>query len=159
MWELARHLLITKGKGQAPYELNSFDNALLEAGIANYNHSIQSSILPPQIVPVDFEERAVYLPPEGAILPTIYSRRHGHKGEQITAALAFGRNMNGDLPGLVYELSGNGDPREIYDCVSDMIQMAARQRGWKINAPFVEVQTLRVTEAFGCVLVAGVLLP
>lgn len=157
MWELANHLLVVHGEGLSPYKLNSFDNALLAAKIANYNHSIQSSIIPPHCH-LHFSENYHLLPPEGAILPTILSRRHGLKGEDICAGLAFGLNTDPKLPGLVYEYQGSTE-MEVESVLKDMINRAGRQRGWSLSAVRVVTHSLKVTEFHGCALVAAVLLP
>lgn len=156
MWELAKHLFITKGKGEAVYKLNSFDFALIDARIANYNHSIQSSIIPPHCK-LHFE-KDLRLPAEGSILPTIYSRKHGILGETICAGLAFATNDDLSLPGLVYEVSGVDEKQVILD-LRLMLQNAAEARTWKIRDIYFETSSLVVTQPHGCVLVAAVLLP
>lgn len=154
MWELATKLLITKGVGQALYRLNSFDYALLNARIANYNHSLQSSIIPPRCtIHTQFE-----LPPEGAILPTILSRKHGVQGEKICAGLALGENDHPDLPGLVYEATGS-DPVQVEHELKVMLNLAALRREWSLKNIQTLISHTVVTQPHGCVIAAAVLLP
>jgi pyruvoyl-dependent arginine decarboxylase len=157
MWELANHLLVTKGQGQSLYKLNSFDNALLSASIANYNHSIQSSIIPPGCT-VHFASTLQLLPPEGSILPTILSCKYGLKGEDICAGLAFGINNDLNLPGLVYEYHGATD-HEVDAVLTAMINQAGAARGWTFKNVRIVTNSMTVTQFHGCVLVAAVLLP
>lgn len=157
MWDLASRLLIVAGKGQAAYELNSFDYALLDAGIANYNHSIQSSIIPPGARLIE-RITVKTLPLEGSILPTIMSRKHGIKGDVITAALAFGINQDSVLPGLVYEHSGRLES-DVRMQVENMLSDAAKKRNWMLKEIIVKSISFTVIEAHGCAFVGGVLLP
>ena len=156
MWEMATNLLITKGQGEALYKLNSFDMALLDARIANYNHSLQSSIIPPHCK-IHFDYKPL-MPSEGRILPTILSRKHGVLGERICTGLALGINADPDLPGLIYEHSGI-HPEQTRLTLKIMLQDAASARNWILNDIQIITCTLQVTQPHGCVLVAAVLLP
>lgn len=155
MWELPSQLMITSGQGQARYKLNSFDMALLDAKIANFNHSIQSSIIPPGC---RIYTEPITLPLEGSILPTIMSRKHGTEGETICAGLAFGINKDPLLPGLVYELTGTDLPRTV-SLLKEMIQDAAWRRSWTLQDVMVKTCSFTVKQPHGCALVAAVLLP
>lgn len=157
MWELAKNLFITKGFGEADYKLNSFDFALLDANIANFNHSIQSSIIPPGCK-INFKFNDAILPGEGSILPTIYSRKHGVTGDTICAGLGFGINADPTLPGLVYELTGNSSNQVTHE-LRCMLEAAAQIRGWTLASTHLETQKGYVSKQHGCVLVAAVLLP
>lgn len=156
MWELANHMFISKGQGLGFYKLNSFDFALLDANIANYNHSIQSSIIPAHCK-LHFE-RDLRLPTEGSILPTILSHTYGTQGETICAGLAFGVNSDPALPGLVYELHGTKEEDVKHD-LNVMLLAAAKARNWILKLPVIVTHSLQVTQPHGCVLVAAVLLP
>lgn len=155
MWELPSQLMITRGQGQSRYKLNSFDMALLDAKIANYNHSIQSSIIPPGC---RIYTEPITLPLEGSILPTIMSRKHGVEGETICAGLAFGVNEDPRLPGLVYELTGT-DVGMVSNQLRDMILDAAWRRTWTLKDVMIKTCSFTVKQEYGCALVAAVLLP
>src|ERR1039457_735460 len=49
------HIQIVSGVGSAPTQLAAFDAALLDAGIANYNLIVLSSVIPPNSELIEVE--------------------------------------------------------------------------------------------------------
>jgi len=68
-------------------QVNAFDRALYDAGIANYNLVCVSSILPFDIL----EDKTKKLPKEGSILFCVMSRIDGVKNEQVIAGIAIAK--------------------------------------------------------------------
>jgi len=69
---LATECCISKGKGASENGLPSFDRALLDAGVGNYNLVRLSSILPAGCKWIDAKDIASHIK-EGSLLPTAYS--------------------------------------------------------------------------------------
>ena len=83
----------TTGTGQsdegiqpAPYETFSYDSALLEAGIENFNVVYYTSVLPPEAyeVPIGTVKNRFH---HGAVLETIMAKAGGEKGDTVAAGV------------------------------------------------------------------------
>ncbi|MBO8130236.1 MAG: arginine decarboxylase, pyruvoyl-dependent [Candidatus Marinimicrobia bacterium] len=101
---------LVKGCAEGESELNSFDNALIDAGVGDTNLVKLSSILPPKcqrIEPIKL--------PHGSLVPIAYSKiTSSVPGEVISAAVAVGIPENEDLAGLIMEYS-NKAPLDIVE--------------------------------------------
>jgi len=85
---IPKSYFIVQGVGESDLsKINAFDNALNDAGIANYNWVCVSSILPFSAE----EDKSKSLPKEGSILFCVMSRIDGVRGNQISAAIAVAR--------------------------------------------------------------------
>ncbi|WP_250645583.1 pyruvoyl-dependent arginine decarboxylase [Salidesulfovibrio onnuriiensis] len=71
-----------------PYETFSYDLALLDAGIENFNVVYYTSVLPPESYEVPFEKAKPYIR-HGSVLETIMAKAGGVKGD--TVATGVGR--------------------------------------------------------------------
>jgi len=90
--ELPTRIILTSGIGIGSTKLNAFDNALLNAGIGNFNLLSVSSIIPPKakIIYLTKDNREKLLPEIGSIVPIVYSCVYGEKlGERIVAILTL----------------------------------------------------------------------
>lgn len=95
--------IITKGKGNSKYDLNAFDNALLDSGIADYNLVKLSSILPANCQKVDSVDL-----PKGSFLHTAFSKYvENRPGMTISAAVAIGIPKDRSLSEVIMEASGD----------------------------------------------------
>ena len=114
--------VVTSGIGQSddgippdPYETFSYDLALLDAGIEDFNVVYYTSVLPPESysVPREIAERYYH---HGAVLEAIMAKAGGVKGETIVAGV-----------GRVWALNKDGKPvggyaaeyERIYNCEYD----------------------------------------
>lgn len=84
---------VTTGTGESdegippdPYETFSYDLALLEAGIENYNVVYYTSVLPPESYEVPIEKVKGQFH-HGAVLETIMAKAGGIKGDTVTAGV------------------------------------------------------------------------
>lgn len=156
MQSLPEKVLLTKGTGQSFSSLNSFDNALLDAGIANYNHIKLSSILAPNISKATFAD----LPPEGSLLPGVIAECRGKEGEILIACLSLAYNKDKSLPGMIFELTakGNNSFEDIKFLVETMALEGMSKRNWGIDHIETYGSVLEVTERFGTALVVAVML-
>ncbi len=84
---------ITTGTGESdqgippdPYETFSYDLALLDAGIENFNVVYYTSVLPPESkeVPIDSVKHFFH---HGAVLDTIMAKAGGVKGDTVAAGV------------------------------------------------------------------------
>lgn len=158
MWNSPSYVVPVVGKGSAFTSLNAFDNALLDAGIANYNHIKLSSILAPHITLIPLEEAE--LPPEGALLPGVISECRGKKGEFLISSLAFAFNKDEDLPGMIFELNCKDVPLESAEkTVELMVLEGMKNRNWKVSSLSVYSSSLLVEAPFGCTVALAVMLP
>ncbi|MCL2687944.1 MAG: arginine decarboxylase, pyruvoyl-dependent [Methanobrevibacter sp.] len=123
---------IVSGKAEGPTKLNSFDNALLDAGIGDVNLIKVSSML----------EKATELNPlpklkAGAmvncVLSTISSKS---KGDLISSAIAI---AIGDNLGCVVEnCAVNQSPDELKKEAEEMVKYMMEKRNEKINELVIE---------------------
>ena len=93
---------ITSGSGASSYRLVAFDNALLSAGISNYNLVRVSSILPARCV----RQQEVTLE-KASPLHTAYAMASSNTpGKRIATAIAVGIPKNPDDIGVIMEAEG-----------------------------------------------------
>lgn len=117
---------ICAGKGRAKTLLTSFDAALLDAGVGNYNLLKVSSILPE-----GFKEATKVELPEGSLLPIAYGAVSDFEdGKRITAAIAVGIPDRG--VGVIMEYSGALPEDEAKEKVEAMAREALELRGVKV---------------------------
>jgi arginine decarboxylase len=152
MWEVPKAISIVAGAGEGSTEINAFDRALLDAGIANLNFIRVTSILPPQakIVPL----RAIV---PGRLTPAVYTRVTSREpGNRIAAAIAVG--ISREDYGVIMEEACYGTAREAEAKVRAMVEEAFAIR----NLPLMEVAVVsreHVVERCGCVVAAVIFWP
>lgn len=126
---LANKYTIRTGIGVAKENLSSFDKALINAGIANYNLVRLSSILPAHCKfknDIDLKE--------GSLLPTAYATITSSKeGERIASAIGIGFSYDTSKVGVIMEYSAcNATKAECEEVVRSMICEAFQERGWEL---------------------------
>lgn len=124
---------ITSGRAEGPTKLNSFDNALLDAGIGDVNLIKVSSI-------VSGGTKIVKLPEleGGAMINCVLAHAFSdQKGDYITAVIALAM---ADSLGCVVEHSGvNKEPQEIKIEAENMVRHMMEIRGLKMKEIIVEM--------------------
>lgn len=138
---------LVAGSAEGNTLLNSFDNALLEAGIGNVNLLRVSSILPPA---------AEYIPdlafPPGSLVPTAYGYVISEKkGEKIAACVGIG--FSRDTFGVIMEYAAKGSKEDAEARIREMLNNAFATRG----IPLVDVKlasTEHVVDKIGCAFAA-----
>lgn len=93
---------ITSGKGTSKHQLVAFDNALLDAGISNYNLLKVSSILPESCTQQD----NVDVRKGSALLTAFASVSSDHPSERIATAVAVGIPKDRNQIGVIMECKG-----------------------------------------------------
>ena len=76
------------GPGEDPWETGSYDLALLQANLANFNVVLYTSVLPPESKEVSLEYARQYFH-HGAAIEVIMAQQNGEKGD--TLATGVGR--------------------------------------------------------------------
>lgn len=131
---LAKECCMSKGIGVSKNGLPSFDKALLEAGVGNYNLVRLSSILPAEHVWVPVQEIAKHIP-EGSLLPTAYSTiTSDHEGDVIVSTIGVGIPVDRSHVGVIMEYSTkNVSEKEALDTLHNMIREAFAARNWELE--------------------------
>lgn len=124
---------ITSGRAEGPTKLNSFDNALLDAGIGDVNLIKVSSI-------VSGGTKIVKLPEleGGAMINCVLAHAFSdQKGDYITAVIALAM---ADSLGCVVEHSAvNKEPQEIKIEAENMVRHMMEIRGLKMKEIIMEM--------------------
>lgn len=119
---------IFSGRGSGTEELLSFDNALINAKVANYNLVKISSILPPHYTSSD-----MICVVQGSVLFTAYASIT-KKGEGlISASIAVGIPNNASDIGVIMEFSGFCPKETSEQKVIDMVASAMKTRKIQVN--------------------------
>lgn len=118
-----KHYTIVSGKGCSKYALVAFDNALLDAGIGDYNLVKVSSILPAGCQYekcIDIEKGSIIYAAYSSVIIT-------GKGEMSTA-VAVAIPLNDGENGVIFETSSDCDMVESNVCSMCIEAMANRDR-------------------------------
>ena len=152
MWNLPQAVSVVSGAGEGSTDLNAFDSALMDAGIANLNFLRVSSIFPlgAHIVPM-----RPYRP--GMLMPAVYARISRHTpGERISAAVAIG--IGEERYGVIMEHAHAGSAENADQIVRRMVEEAMAARGLRPVETVVAVKE-HVVQRTGCAIAAVLLWP
>ncbi|MFH1010428.1 MAG: arginine decarboxylase, pyruvoyl-dependent [bacterium] len=140
-----------RGSAEGPSFLNSFDNALLAAGIGNTNLIRVSSILPPGA-----EEIAPLRLPFGCLVPIAYTYESSElPGEVIAAAVAVGVPEDDSQPGIIMEYHAKGRAEDCEETARQFVRNAFENRGNKprrIQSVGIATEVKRIATAFAGVV-------
>lgn len=126
-----RYYKISHGTGKGNQRITSFDSALIEAGVGNYNLVRLSSILPLSARPKDEIET-----PLGALLPIAYAVESTNvPGRQISAAVAIGFPVQKDEEhcAVIMEYEGECSQDKAVEAVTAMVCEGFKERGWELE--------------------------
>lgn len=127
--EIPTKFFMVTGSSEGYTELNSFDGALLNAGIGNTNLVKMSSIVPPGC-----EEIALVQLPYGALVPVAYAAITSDlAGEIISAAVAAAFPKDITKPGLIMEYSSRGRKEDVEKIVRKMAMKGMEMRNEDIG--------------------------
>ncbi|MEM4782205.1 MAG: pyruvoyl-dependent arginine decarboxylase [Halalkalicoccus sp.] len=129
------NIRIVRGSATAPTEMASYDAALAEANVHNYNLSYVSSVIPAD-ASVAFVDSAPDLGPTGNGLTVVEARATSDE-KPVSAALAWAESDEG--PGLFYEAAGEESPAESRRRAETGLRAGLELREW--SAPGHEVVT------------------
>ncbi|MBI4278010.1 MAG: arginine decarboxylase, pyruvoyl-dependent [Armatimonadetes bacterium] len=152
MWDVPKAISIVAGAGEGLTEVNAFDRALLEAGVANLNFIRVTSIFPAgaKIVP----PRQV---PAGALVPAVYTRVVSDRpGDVIAAAVGVGLSR-GDF-GVIMEYHVHAPAAAAEARVRAMVEEAFAIREMALDQIHVRVAEHAVRRC-GCAVAAVLFWP
>ena len=113
---------IVSGTGYSKYALVVFDNALIDAGIGDYNLVKVSSILP-----ADCEYKKHIDIPHGSIVYAAYATATVSEGQEISLAVAVAVPSDMRENGVIFETSSRDNNAE--RIVNEMCCEAMKKRG------------------------------
>lgn len=127
---LAKHYVMKTGVGASESALVSFDKALLNSGVGNYNLVRLSSILPAKCQKAGKVDLT-----EGSLLPTAYSTISSNNlGDILVSVIGVGFPVNKDKVGVIMEYSAIGKTaNEAVDILKNMIVEAFETRNWALD--------------------------
>lgn len=126
---LPEKYIIRASVGLSSHSLGAFDDALLRAGIGNYNLIKVSSILPPACVLEDGITLA-----RGALLPSAYASIFSAEvGATISAAVAVGVPVDTSANGVIMEHSAFASGLETEAKVRIYVKQAMHARNLEIK--------------------------
>lgn len=154
---------ITKGKGESddgseflPFKVNSFDNALIDAGLKNPNIIEYTSVMPPEAIQITKEEGIKRLK-WGEVLECIKAQSNGNKGEQISSAVIITTIIDPSgkyLGGLACEYAGTQNKFEVEKYFLNAIHEMIQKRGFGEIKDGIKMFTDNITE-FGYIVHPG----
>ncbi|AFZ73154.1 pyruvoyl-dependent arginine decarboxylase [Natronobacterium gregoryi] len=135
---------IVWGSASAPTAMSSYDGALADAGIENYNIVSVSSVIPAD-ADVEAVGTAPDLGPAGERLTVVEARATTAGPGSVSAALAWSQSSPDDAesergPGLFYEAAGEIAPEDVEQRVRDGIASGQELRDWEFDETQVAVE-------------------
>ena len=134
---LAKEYSISKGVGVSNIGLPSFDKALINANVGNYNLVRLSSILPSEcfgnkVAPEEIKNHIK----EGSLLPTAYSTiTSDTAGDHIVSSIGVGIPKDKNNVGIIMEYSDkNVEDKIVIERLKMMIKEAFEIRGWELES-------------------------
>jgi arginine decarboxylase len=128
---------VVAGTATGPTAVASYDAALADAGIHNYNLHTLSSVVPPD-ASVEVLEEAPDLGPAGGKLTVVQARATVEGTGRATAALGWTREDDRG-PGVFYETGGEFDRTEARRRIRRGLEHAREIRSWDLDGSSVEV--------------------
>jgi arginine decarboxylase len=130
-------IYVVTGTGTAPTAMASYDTALADANVHNYNLVRVSSIVPAgaTIEPV---ARAPDLGPAGNRLTVVEGRATAVHGGRVCAGLGW---AIGPGPGLFYEATGS-DPEAVRETIERGLAAGRALRGWTFEDESIVVEAV-----------------
>lgn len=127
---------VVAGTATGPTSVASYDGALADAGVHNYNLLTLSSVVPPE-ADIRIRDVAPDLGPAGSRLTVVQARATVEGTGRATAALGWTREDERG-PGVFYETGGEFDRTEAHRRIEEGIEHAREIRTWDLGDTFVE---------------------
>lgn len=149
------HIQISDGTGIGPTELSAFDQALVNAGVANFNLIYLSSVLPPGSV-VNFDKHPK--PIAGAWGDRLYvvmaQKRISQRNQEAWAGIGWIQDHH-TRQGLLVEHEGHSES-EVRADISYSLTALARNRDMQFGPQQMHVVGTRCIDLPACALVVAV---
>lgn len=149
------HIQVSEGIGIGPTELSAFDQALVHAGVANYNLIYLSSVLPPnsEVKVVEHPK-----PPAGTWGDRLYvvmaQMRTSHRNQEAWAGIGWMQDPK-TKQGLLVEHEGHSE-NEVRADISSSLTALARNRNMEFSTQYMHVAGTKCIDLPTCVLVVAV---
>lgn len=146
-------IFVTTGTGEGPNPLAAFDRALFEAGIANFNLLVLSSVIPPG---AKIREKQLHLNDEdwGARLYVVLAQhRESEIGRQAWAGIGWVQDES-TSKGLFVEHEGSGR-QEVETLITESLDAMVAYRSSSFGPPQMVVAGTECREDPVCALVAA----
>ncbi|OLZ39580.1 pyruvoyl-dependent arginine decarboxylase [Natrinema saccharevitans] len=127
------------GAASGPTAMASYDAALAEAGVENYNLVSVSSVIPAGAA-VEAVGTAPDLGPAGERLTVVEARATTAEPGRVSAALAWSQSPDGG-PGLFYETAGEMDREDVERRVREGLAAGQELRDWSFAEPRVALES------------------
>jgi arginine decarboxylase len=162
MWFTTSRVVLTSGSAIGKTPLNAFDNALRDAGIADFNLIKVSSIVPPNVPVQRLMRRSVPVSGEGLMVPTIYVElTNDVPGTEIAVAVGAGLPPPSQrAAGVVFVAACQGTEQTARSLVEEMVHDGMENKG--LERHHVELASAAVvasrpwTTAIACALFCDV---
>jgi arginine decarboxylase len=148
---------VSQGKGTGPTELAAFDQALVDAGVANFNLIYLSSVLPPGS-DVVARKNPQNDPVEGGWGDRLYvvmaQKRSSQRNQEAWAGIGWIQDPE-TKQGLLVEHEGHSES-EVRADIEHSLEALAKNRGMKFGEPQMQVVGTKCTDLPVCALVVAV---
>lgn len=121
---LASRFCTVSGIGRDEYDIASFDKALVESGLGDYNLVRVSSIIPPAakyVTNIDY--------PKGSVLFTAYAKNSTKLEQMIASAVVAAIPHDIENVGVIMEYSCNGTKDQATSIATSLAVDALNRRG------------------------------
>jgi arginine decarboxylase len=126
---------VAAGVATGPTEIASYDAALAEAGLHNYNLVTVSSVVPADAT-IEVVDNVPDLGPAGNQLTVIQSRATTTEPGRVTAGLGW---ATGPGPGLFYEEAAEADRETVRERITEGLAAGRGLRDWTFTDETVEL--------------------
>lgn len=146
---------LSKGVGMGPTEISAFDQALVKAGVANYNLVYLSSVLPPKS-----DVKIVTKPPkiDGSWGDRLYlvmaQMRTSHRNQEVWAGIGWIQDPK-TKQGLLVEHEGHSETEVRADITSSLAALA-ENRNMTFSPPQMLVVGTKCVDLPVCALAVAV---
>ena len=148
MLQYPKYYMISSGSATAEDQLVSFDAALINAGISNYNLLRVSSILPIGCCQKDHVDLR-----EGSALLVAYgTASSAAKGATIASAIGIGIPCDEAQVGVIMEYAAQTDAKSAEKEVKKMVDQAMKKHGIPYKEIRVSATEATVTEGYTTVI-------
>lgn len=146
---------VTDGVGIGPTELSAFDQALVKAGVANYNLIYLSSVLPPASqVDITSEPKPLTGDWGDRLYVVMAQQRASQPGAEAWAGIGWIQDPITNK-GLLVEHEGPSEAQVRGD-ISSSLQALADNRGMTFGPPQMHVSGVKCEDKPVCALVVAV---
>jgi arginine decarboxylase len=151
-----RTIEVTAGVGSGPTELAAFDAALMDAGVANFNLIVLSSVIPPATKVASVEERGPRPDAEWGdrLYVVMADCRVAEVGQQAWAGLGWVQEP-ATGKGLFVEHEGHSE-EEVRESLDATLGSMARNRAERFGPPEYAVQGTVCRDEPACALAVAV---